>query len=64
MRECSLKKSYQIVVDSEKGHLTRFIEQVGEGDEGFSLLQVQDQNRSDERHALNLKHQIKQTEQL
>lgn len=44
------------MVDSEEGHLTRFIEQVGEGDEGFSFLQVEDQHSSDERHALNLKH--------
>lgn len=47
--------AYQLVVDSEEGHLTGFIEQVGEGDEGFGLLQVEDQHSSDERHALDLK---------
>lgn len=44
------------MVDSEEGHLTRFVEQVGEGDEGFGLLQVEDQHGSDEGHALDLKH--------
>lgn len=46
---------YQLVVDSEERHLTRFVEQVGEGDEGFGLLQVEDEHGGDERHALDLK---------
>lgn len=43
------------MVDSEEGHLTRFIEQVGEGDEGVGLLQVEDEDGSDEGHSLNLR---------
>lgn len=42
------------MVDSEEGHLTGFIEQVGEGDEGVSLLQVEDEHSGDEGHALHL----------
>ena len=47
---------YQFMVHSEERHLTGFIEQVGEGDEGFGLLQVEDEHSSDEGHALDLKH--------
>lgn len=43
------------MVDSEEGHLTGFIEQVGKGDEGLGLLQVEDEHSSDEGHALHLK---------
>lgn len=42
------------MVHSEEGHLTGFVEQVGEGDEGVGFLQVQDENCSDEGHALDL----------
>lgn len=42
------------MVNSEKRHLTGFIEQVGEGDEGFRFLQVEDEHSGDEGHALNL----------
>lgn len=46
---------YQLVVHSEESHLTRFIQEVGESDEGVGFLQVQDQHGGDERHALHLK---------
>lgn len=52
---------YQLVVHPEEGHLTRFVEQVGESDEGLSLLQVEDEYRRDEGHALNLKHHTVQS---
>lgn len=40
--------AYQVVVHSEEGHLARFIEEVGEGNEGISLLQIQNENSSNE----------------
>lgn len=46
---------HQFVVNSEEGHLTGLVEQVGEGDEGLGLLQIEDEDGSDEGHALNLK---------
>lgn len=33
---------YQLVVHSEECHLAGFVQEVGEGDEGVGLLQVQD----------------------
>lgn len=45
------------VVHSEEGHLTRFVEQVGERDEGIGRVQVEDEHRRDERHSLHLQRQ-------
>lgn len=45
---------HQVVVNSEEGHLTGLVEQVGEGDEGLGLLQIEDEDGGDEGHALNL----------
>lgn len=52
--------AHQLVVHPEKGHLTGLVEEVGEGDESFSLLQVQDQHGGDEGHPLDLKHMNQQ----
>lgn len=46
---------YQFMVHSEERHLTGFVQQVGKGDEGVGLLQVEDQNGSDKRHSLDLR---------
>lgn len=53
---CARASLYQLVVNSEEGHLTGFIEQVGEGDEGLGLLQVEDEHSSNEGHTLHLRH--------
>lgn len=42
------------MVNSKERHLTGLVEQVGEGDEGLGLLQIEDEDSSDEGHALNL----------
>ena len=48
------RSRHQFVVHSEERHLAGLVEQVGEGDEGLGLLQVKDEDGSDEGHALNL----------
>lgn len=48
------------VVDSEEGHLTGFVEQVGKSYEGIGRVQVQDQHCCDERHSLHLNTHTKQ----
>lgn len=58
MRTCLLCSlfTYKAVVDSEKGHLTGLVEQVGKSYEGIGCVQVQDEHSSDEGHSLHLKH--------
>lgn len=45
------------VVNSEEGHLTGLVEQVGKSDEGVGRVQVEDEHRGDERHSLHLSTQ-------
>ena len=45
------------MVHSEEGHLTGLVQQVGESYEGVRRVQVEDQHRRDERHALHLNPQ-------
>lgn len=47
---------YQVMVYSEEGHLAWFVKEVGKGNEGIGFLQIQNENSSNERHPLNLKH--------
>lgn len=48
------------MVDSEEGHLTGLVEQVGKSYEGVRCVQVQDEHCCDERHSLHL-HTHKRT---
>lgn len=47
------------VVHPEEGHLAGLVEQVGEGDKGVGRVQVEDQHRRDEGHALHLNTDIR-----
>lgn len=50
----TLVRAHKAVVDSEEGHLTRLVEQVGKSYEGVGRVQVQDQHCSNEWHSLHL----------
>lgn len=51
---CVFTCTDKAVVDSEEGHLTGLVEQVGKSYKGISCVQVQDQHCCDERHSLHL----------
>ena len=51
--------AHQLVIHSEEGHLTRLVDEVGEGDECVSLFHVQYEHSRYEGHALDL---VRETE--
>lgn len=55
VKETKAANLHQFMVDSEECHLTGFVEQVGKGDEGLGLFQIENEDGSNEGHALNLK---------
>lgn len=56
-------RAHKLMVHSEEGHLAGLVEQVGEGDEGLGLLQVQNEDGGDERHALDLQQETRTNQQ-
>lgn len=53
------KRPYQFVVHPEEGHLAGLVKEVGEGNEGVGLFQVEDQHSCYEGHALDLRSKVK-----
>lgn len=51
---CKCVCTDKAVVNSEEGHLTGLVEQVGKSYKGIGCVQVQDQHCCDERHSLHL----------